>query len=165
MEENQSLTGTYEVTFDYDEFDDGETVEQVIVDDKKYIDIEYFARVKADLKAKLAECEKQRDANYEMYSICWKDVKHMEQQLDEKEKELNLTKKLLENYRLQCHEFLKTETNICNQDKISFAVDVLEEIADCSNYINSKLDFECGSYVSEKAIRDKIKYLKGKKDE
>lgn len=51
------------------------------------------------------------------------------------------------------------------QDKISFAVDVLEEIADCSNYINSKLDFECGSYVSEKAIRDKIKYLKGKKDE
>lgn len=51
------------------------------------------------------------------------------------------------------------------QDKISFAVDVLEEIAGCSNYINSKLDFECGSYVSEKSIRDKIKYLKGKKDE
>lgn len=52
-----------------------------------------------------------------------------------------------------------------NQDKISFTVDILEELADCSNYINSKLGFESGSYVSEKAIRDKIKYLKGKKDE
>ena len=52
-----------------------------------------------------------------------------------------------------------------DQDKISFAVDILEVLAGCSNYINSKLDFECGSYVSEKTIRDKIKYLKGKKDE
>ena len=52
-----------------------------------------------------------------------------------------------------------------NQDKISFAVDILEELADCSKYINSKLDFESGSYVSEKAIRDKIKYLKGNENE
>ena len=33
-----------EVKFDYDEDDYGETVEQVIVDDQKYIDIEYFGR-------------------------------------------------------------------------------------------------------------------------
>ena len=58
-----------------------------------------------------------------------------------------------------------SSTTYAEQDKISFAVDILEELADCSNYINSKLDFECGSYVSEKAIRDKIKYLKVKKDE
>ena len=52
-----------------------------------------------------------------------------------------------------------------DQDKISFALDILEELADCSNYINSKLGFESGSYVPEKSIRDKIKYLKGNKYE
>lgn len=63
-----------------------------------------------------------------------------------------------------CDYYMNRANNLL-QDKISFAVDILEELADYSNYINSKLDFECGSYVSEKAIRDKIKYLKGKKDE
>lgn len=43
-----------------------------------------------------------------------------------------------------------------NQDKISFAVDILEELADCSNYINSKLDFECGSIIP-KEIYEKAK--------
>ena len=46
------------------------------------------------------------------------------------------------------------------QDKISFCIEKLEELADCSNYINSQLDFECGFYVSEKCIREQIKQLK-----
>lgn len=81
-------------------------------------------------------------------------IADLQSQLAEKEKEFNWL-----------HNKFAKFVEQHNQDKISFAVDVLEEIADCSNYINSKLDFECGSYVSEKAIRDKIKYLKGKKDE
>ena len=48
-----------EVKYDYDEDENGETVKQVIVDNEKYIDIEYFARTKADLEAKLAEKEKE----------------------------------------------------------------------------------------------------------
>ena len=47
------------VPFDYYEDENGETVEQVIVSDTKYIDIEYFAKVKADLEAKLAEYEEE----------------------------------------------------------------------------------------------------------
>lgn len=100
------------------------------------------------------------------------EVKNLKQQLTEKEKEIeNLNNRILIS-QLQAPEEqrLKIIGSSCcqynpKQDKISFAVDILEELAGCSNYINSKLDFECGSYVSEKAIRDKIKYLKGKKDE
>lgn len=42
--DEQSLTSLVEVTYDYDEDEDGETVEQVIIDGTKYIDIEYFRR-------------------------------------------------------------------------------------------------------------------------
>lgn len=80
--------------------------------------------------------------------------KKLKQQLAEKDKEFNWL-----------HNKFAKFVEQHNQDKISFAVDILEELADCSNYINSKLDFECGSYVPENVIRDKIKYLKGKKDE
>ena len=91
----------------------------------------------------------------------------LKQQLAEKEKvimELASKVDLLESEKENLFRTLE-EANEDYQDKISFAVDILEELADCSNYINSKLDFECGSYVLEKAIRDKIKSLKGKKDE
>ena len=159
-----------EVKFDFDEDDNGETVKQVIVDNEKYIDIEYFARTKADLEAKLAEKEHTITTLIEDHKASQEWYK---KQLAEKEKEL-------ENYKLcKCvnctneYEFmleglvgdLEKEIDKANQDKISFAVDILEELADCSNYINSKLDFECGSYVSEKVIRDKIKYLKGNENE
>ena len=159
-----------EVKFDFDEDDNGETVKQVIVDNEKYIDIEYFARTKADLEAKLAEKEHTITTLIEDHKASQEWYK---KQLAEKEKEL-------ENYKLcKCvnctneYEFmleglvgdLEKEIDKANQDKISFAVDILEELADCSNYINSKLDFECGSYVSEKVIRDKIKDLKGNENE
>ena len=36
----------------------------------------------------LAEIEKERDANYENYSICWKDNEYLKKQLAEKEKEI-----------------------------------------------------------------------------
>lgn len=42
-----------------------------------------------------------------------------------------------------------------------FAINILEELDGSSNYINSKLDFECGFYISQKTVRDKIKELKG----
>ncbi len=48
--DEQSLTSLVEVTYDYDEDEDGETVEQVIIDGTKYIDIEYFRRKINELK-------------------------------------------------------------------------------------------------------------------
>ena len=48
-----------EIKYDHDEDDYGETVKQVIIDDEKYIDIEYFARIKADLEAKLAKKDEE----------------------------------------------------------------------------------------------------------
>lgn len=137
----------------------------------------------SDLEAKLAESEKkaysrghsQRDIDNEIklnalredVSNKEKRIVELKQQLAEKEKEImELASKvdLLESEKENLFRTLE-EANEDYQDKISFAVDILEELADCSNYINSKLDFECGSYVLEKAIRDKIKSLKGKKDE
>lgn len=133
------------------------------------------------LKRQLAEVTKK----YELASCPTGGLvdraRNLEQQLADKDRQIeqlkkfdNLNKTFFDLFRTAFKEpnkvddlfnTLKTMQDKQDQDKISFAVDVLEEIADCSNYINSKLDFECGSYVSEKAIRDKIKYLKGKKDE
>lgn len=101
------------------------------------------------------------------------EINQLEQQLAEKEKEIEKLTEELDDKNF-CKDFvdLYTENKLKTQmlhenwkDKISFAVDILEELTDCSNYIDSKLDFESGSYVSEKAIRYKIEYLKGKKDE
>lgn len=96
-----------------------------------------------------------------------KKIADLEAKLAEKDEEIAYLTKQVNKFNNEAQKYF--EDAYCNdsiyQDKISFAVDILEELAGCSNYINSKLDFECGSYVSEKAIRDKIKYLKGKKDE
>ena len=128
----------------------------------------------ADLEAKLTE----KDAELEKWSTQYArayvnrqncliaEKVELQKQLEEKDKEIEELKHFkvaigtMENNQVDI-----SSTAYVEQDKISFAVDILEELADCSNYINSKLDFECGSYVSEKAIRDKIKYLKVKKDE
>ena len=148
----------------------------------------------ADLEAKLAESETRisnlkeanntfsfigdyitkyldkREFTFKDIEDFFKSFEKLKQQLAEKDAEIEQWKSMAErsssvldrfNY---CGESIIYNTTR-EQDKISFAVDILEELADCSNYINSKLDFECGSYVSEKAIRDKIEYLKGKKDE
>lgn len=135
-----------------------------------------------ELEEKLAESEKQRkhlkdwlddeiltsvdhESYYATINEYEEEVKKLKQQLAEKEQELlEIKQRVAEKASKEFQEMIDKRENH-NQDKISFAVDILEELADCSNYINSKLDFECGSYVSEKAIRDKIKYLKGKKDE
>lgn len=117
------------------------------------------------------------NAVYEpLYKNKYDEAEELKQQLAEKDKEIKQLKldlgmfksvnEFLNRYGIEkAREVLLQTEKTKNQDKISFAVDILEELAGCSNYINSKLDFECGSYVSEKAIRDKIKYLKGKKDE
>lgn len=130
----------------------------------------------ADLEAKLAESEKNyKDARElgieqfhslkEIINFSQEEIDKLKQQLDEKEKELSEYVKIVDDL----HKQLSDKCDFCDktkdQDKILFAVDILEELADCSNYINSKLDFESGSYVSEKSIRDKIKYLKGNKYE
>ena len=98
------------------------------------------------------ECNKQ-------FVECQNENEMLKQQLAEKDKEIEELKDYI-----GCKGCIDLITKL-HQNEISFAVDILEELSDCSNYIDSKLDFECGSYVSEKAIRDKIKYLKGKKDE
>lgn len=41
LKEQNSLTQTKEIKFDYDEAEDGQTIEFVIIDNKKYIDLEY----------------------------------------------------------------------------------------------------------------------------
>ena len=143
----------------------------------------------ADLEAKLAESEKSKESyrlqnehhhlqllqfysrlgveafGTDIHEKALETLMIMKEQLAEKEKEISEYIKIVDDL----HKQLSDKCDFCDktkdQDKISFAVDILEELADCSNYINSKLDFECGSYVSEKTIRDKIKYLKGKKDE
>lgn len=51
--ETNSLYQTKEVKYDYDEFEDGETVEQVIIDNKKYIDIEYFTKIQDMIETNL----------------------------------------------------------------------------------------------------------------
>ena len=43
-----------EVKFDYDEDDNGEIAEQVIIDNEKYIDIKYFAKRIKELEEQLA---------------------------------------------------------------------------------------------------------------
>ena len=105
----------------------------------------------------------------ELYEYQQKDrrIADLEAKLAEKEKEIAYLTKQVKKFNNEAQKYFEDAycNDFHNQDKISFAVDILEELAGCSNYINSKLDFECGSYVSEKAIRDKIKYLKGKKDE
>ena len=125
----------------------------------------------ADLEAKLAESEEFTQVyRKECAKIQSENVK-LKQQLAEKEQIIEANKVKIKSLN-EINLLLKSDVQMAvkiqnkhNQDKILFAVDILEELADCSNYINSKLDFECGSYVSEKTIRDKIKYLKGKKDE
>jgi hypothetical protein len=108
----------------------------------------------ADLEAKLAESEEellQKENKIEDLMLCEfvattldfnklsADNCRLREQLAEKEKELNLTKKLLESYRLQCHEFLKTETNICNEDKISFAEEQLEKVKEFAKSIEEHI--------------------------
>lgn len=91
-------------------------------------------------------------------------ITDLQKQLAEKEKEIHEEWKTGKEWKWEWQK-VNQKLEKSEQDKISFAVDILEELADCSNYINSKLDFESGSYVSEKSIRDKIKYLKGNKYE
>lgn len=122
---------------------------------------------KKGLERALSACNRQNDEFAEMIKKLVREKEELKQQLAEKDKEIEYYKKQAKKLNNEAQKYF--EDAYCNdsiyQDKISFAVDILEELAGCSNYINSKLDFECGSYVSEKAIRDKIKYLKGKKDE
>ena len=144
-----------------------------------------LAESETDKKALISDYENRITKHQELMSWLEHNNEELKQQLAEKDAEIrvvysfrkqkcdNLQNALAEKERqvkklnLEAQKYF--EDAYCNdsiyQDKISFAVDILEELADCSNYINSKLDFESGSYVSEKSIRDKIKYLKGKKDE
>ena len=87
----------------------------------------------------------------------------LEKQVAEKEKKFQ--KWISSYFASPTNQPVLTTSQHITQDKIDFAIDILEELADCSNYINSKLDFECGFYVSEKTIRDKIKHLKGNENE
>ena len=149
----------------------------------------------AELEAKLAESEKLNKALYnknqsadeyihelnKLNSELQQKDEQLKQQLAEKDQTIETI--LKENEELVKQHNVYTwgdeiqqdkiyaitgealEFLISNQDKISFAIEILEEIAGCSNYINTKPDFLCGYYVLEKVINDKIKWLKGTKDE
>ena len=145
----QSLTDLYEVTYDYDEFDDGEIVEQVIVDGEKYIDIEYYAKRVADLQTKVKKLTNIK--NYQTKKLLNKNAK-LKKQLAEKEKEIErllIAKELLFSdlhyARMDCEKTnrqireldkscggiinnLTTQIEQANQDKISFAVEQLEKV-------------------------------------
>ena len=54
-----------------------------------------------ELEIKLEESEKERDGNYENYSICWKDNEYLKQQLEDAEEHIdNLELQLREQYQL-----------------------------------------------------------------
>lgn len=154
-----------EVKFDFDEDDDGETVKQVIVDDEKYIDIEYFAKIKADLEAKLAESEERKQ-----YYKDWLDdvlltsvdhethyamIDDYEKQLAEKEKEI---------------ERLKTARNCTYKQveiwKHEFAVEQLEKVRkefDCENnycYGDNNIVICINKKIFNQTIDNQIKQLK-----
>ena len=76
-----------------------------------------------------------------LMKLCYEEIANLEAKLAEKDKELSEYVKIVDDL----HKQLSDKCDFCDktkdQDKISFAVDILEELADCSNYINSKLDF------------------------
>ena len=108
------------------------------------------------------------------------DISQLKQQLAESEEENETFRKALQgeifiNYKIPM-EIERLKQELAEKDKLineyadlavkeikaeDFAIDILEELDGSSNYINSKLDFECGFYISQKTIRDKIKELKG----
>lgn len=137
--------------------------EKQVIIDKSGLDLIY--KQISDLEAKLAEKEKEIKARDKRIDRLEEDYYQETRQLEWVNEQLTEAEKQLEKQISIHYGHLQELVSKIDQDKISFAIDILEELAGCSNYINSKLDFECGSYVSEKAIRDKIKYLKGKKDE
>ena len=99
--------------------------------------------------------------------MCADEIAEKDKRIADLERQLAEKDERIRKLHLEAQEYY--EDAYCNdfQDKAKadFAIDILEELADCSNYINSKLDFECGFYVSEKTIRDKIKHLKGNENE
>ena len=132
--------------------------------------IEQIAELEHQLAEKDAELEKWSTQYAKAYvnrqNALIAEKVELQHQLAEKDEEIESLKHFKVTIgTMETNQVDISSTTYIDQDKISFALDILEELADCSNYINSKLDFECGSYVSEKTIRDKIKYLKGKKDE
>lgn len=140
----------YEVVFDYDEDDNGETVEQVIINDTKYIDIEYFARIKADLEAKLAESEKEikvidedRQFKAEMWTKFADKCKDLKKQLAEKEKELKAKETL--------NKIFKDN----REAKISFALEQLEKVRKILN----KSD-ESGYIIQFRSMNDRLNFYK-----
>lgn len=122
-------------------------------------------------KQQLAEIEKERDANYENYSICWKDNEYLKKQLAEKEEELKefksigATPKQLQRayqerfkYNERCCELKKQHI----QNKINFTVGRLEKVKVALktfkfNY-NGVIDC-CEDYVFD-IIDNQIKELK-----
>ena len=139
----------YELKIAYLEAKLEESEKKHLIDEKEWQDYCAFKHIEPQIKGCL-----DREREYE-------------KQLAEKDEEIAYLTKQVKKLNNEAQKYFEDAycNDFHNQDKISFAIDILEELAGYSNYINSKLDFECSSYVSEKAIRDKIKYLKGKKDE
>ena len=158
----------YEAIIEYTKDYNGESWIATI-SDEKYIDMDTFERVKADLEAKLAEKEQIIGTQYNGIEY-WKSVaekrpdidyvfkiKDLEQQLAEKEKEI--TKLKSDNHSLMSDNAyqeadifeLKQKLAIQNQDKISFAVEQLEEVKDYAQHIQGGLI----NYID-----DQIKQLK-----
>ena len=92
----------------------------------------------SDLEAKLAESEKERDSNYENYSICWKENTELKQQLEDAEEHIdNLELQLREQYQLVDEKDEQLAEK--EQDKISFAV---EQLVNVKNRIQEDFDYD-----------------------
>ena len=123
--------------------------------DKKFIEMQmaYEEKIK-DLEAKLAESEKERDGNYENYSICWKDIDQLKQQLAEKEKEIEELKDYI-----GCKGCIDLIAKT-RQDKINFAIEKLQEMKKCLFDVWAMGYGEICKYEIEDVFDEKIKELK-----
>lgn len=135
-----------------DDFVDNEMV-QIIADneyDPMYDDCESIAVALqlagygkvADLEAKLAESEKEKDYYQDLYFRGVKGQEKLKQQLAEKEKEIEKYKEIctISNLeKLQVENMLLKRKS--NQDKISFAVEQLEKVR--SFAYNTFKEFGC----------------------
>ena len=125
---------------------------------------DYEQKVK-ELEKQLAESEEEnetfrkalRGEIFINYKIPMENER-LKQELAEKDKLINEYADYLARSQWKIADLVVKEIKAEN-----FAIDILEELDGSSNYINSKLDFECGFYISQKTIRDKIKELKGEK--
>lgn len=117
----------------------------------------------------LAECEKERDGNYENYSICWKENEQLKQQLEENDAyklriELAGADETISQLKQQLAEKEKEiESLKASSDKnidylIEFA-SLIENEKDCNRMLKALDRVKKGKkYIVDKEYQDKISF-------